>query len=91
MKEGSDQNYVKTKEDSSDLEGIINDFLENPKKAKVIADDAVRMLRDGYLTPTSEACYWQNLIKGYGSVSFEPKFFRDHGRTCGVCLLSPLL
>ena len=65
MKEGPDQNYVKMKEDWSDLEGIINDFLENPKKAKVITDNVVRMLRDRCLTPTAEACYWRKLIKGY--------------------------
>ena len=81
MKEGPDQNYVKMKEDWSDLERIINEFLENPKKAKVITDNAVRMLRDRYLTPTAEACYWRKLVKGYGSVSFEPKFFKDGGRT----------
>lgn len=81
ISEGPEQNYVLAKDDWSDLEGIINNLLVEPEKAKMIADNSVRMLRDLYLTPAAEACYWRRLIRAYGSVSFEPRFFEDDGKT----------
>lgn len=64
-----------------DLEEIIHDLLAHTEKAKRIADNSVRTLRDQYLTPTAKACYWRKLIEEYGSVSFEPQFYNDDG-TC---------
>ncbi|KAL9637137.1 MAG: hypothetical protein Q9164_002390 [Protoblastenia rupestris] len=78
---GPEQNYVKAKDDWSDLEVLMKDLLDNPKKARTIADNSAKVLRDQYLTPAAEACYWRRLIKGYGSVSFEPDFYEADNKT----------
>ena len=44
------------------------DLLDNPARARAIADNSVRTFRERYLTPAAEACYWRALFNGYGSV-----------------------
>lgn len=78
---GPEQNYVEAKADWSDLEAKVVKLLANPKKAEKIAENQVKVLRDRYLTPAAQACYWRRLLQGYGSVSFEPRFFEEDGET----------
>ena len=82
--EGPGQNWIQAQDGWVDLENLIQNLLAHPEKAKTIADNSVRTLRDRYLTPAAEACYWRRLIKGYGSVSFEPKFYNADGEWRGV-------
>ena len=82
--EGRDQNWVQAKDGWVDLEEIINDLIADPEKAQRIADNSVRTLRDRYLTPAAEACYWRQLIRGYGEVSFRPEFYEPNGGWRGV-------
>lgn len=78
---GPAQNWVSVLDDWSNLEETLQDLIANPAKAKMIADNSVRTLRDRYLTPAAEACYWRQLIQGYASVSFEPDFFESDNKT----------
>ena len=78
---GPEQNTVRVADDWSDLEATMTSLLANTTTAKTIADNAQTMLRDRYLTPAAEACYWRKLIQGYASVSFEPKLYEDDGKT----------
>ena len=78
---GPEQNWVPVLEDWSNLEETLEDLIANPAKAKMIADNSVRTLRDRYLTPAAETCYWRRLIQGYASVSFEPDFFERDNAT----------
>jgi len=78
---GPDQNYVQAEDDWSDLASIMHDLLEHPDKAKRIADNSARELRDRYMVPGAEACYWRALIRGYAEVSFEPAFYEQDNRT----------
>ena len=78
---GPEQNWVSVLDDWSNLEETLEDLIANPAKAKMIADNSVRTLRDRYLTPAAETCYWRRLIQGYASVSFEPDFFESDGKT----------
>ena len=72
---GPEQNWVSVLDDWSNLEETLQVLVANPAKAKMIADNSVITLRDRYLTPAAETCYWRRLIQGYASVSFEPDFF----------------
>lgn len=78
---GPHQNYIEAKNDWSDLEDIVKDLLANPQKARWIADNSAETLRDRYLTPAAEACYWRKLIRGYRSVSYEPDMYEEDGKT----------
>ena len=78
---GPEQNWVSVPDDWSNLEEIMQDLITDPAKAKKIADNSVRTLRDRYLTPAAEACYWRRLIQGYASVSFEPDFYESDNKT----------
>ena len=78
---GPEQNYVQTDRDWSNLEEEVMHLIDNPKLAERIAENSVRTFRDRYLTPAAEACYWRRLIKGWGSVSFEPQFYEDPEKT----------
>ena len=78
---GTEQNAVRVSDDWSDLETTMKTLLANTTKAKSIADNAQIMLRDRYLTPAAEACYWRKLIQGYASVSFEPELYEADGKT----------
>lgn len=79
--DGPEQNFVQVKEDWSDLEQKVTEVLENPSMADRIAKKGVEVFRDRYLTPAAEACYWRALIRGYGSVSFEPDLYEKDGTT----------
>ena len=78
---GADQNFVEVKEDWSDLEQKVKEVLDTPGMAERIAKKGVEVFRDRYLTPAAEACYWRALIRGYGSVSFEPELYEKDGTT----------
>jgi hypothetical protein len=77
VKEGPEQNYVEVRRDWVNLEDEIMHLIEHPELAERIAENGVRTFRDRYLTPAAEACYWRRLIRGWGSVSFEPQFYKD--------------
>ena len=78
---GPGQNWVSVRDDWSNLDETLQDLIADPVKAKTIADNSVRTLRDRYLTPAAEACYWRRLIQGYASVSFEPDFYEKDNKT----------
>ncbi|KAF6237295.1 hypothetical protein HO173_004764 [Letharia columbiana] len=79
--EGAEQNFVQVKDDWSDLEDKVKEVLETPRTAERIAKKGVEDMRDRYLTPAAEACYWRALIRGYGRVSFEPQLYEKDGST----------
>ena len=56
---GPEQNAVTVADDWSDLEATMKTLLANTTIAKRIADNAKDTLRDRYLTPAAEACYWR--------------------------------
>ena len=78
---GPEQNTVRVADDWSDLGVTMETLLANITVAKIIADNAQIVLRERYLTPAAEACYWRKLIQGYASVSFEPELYEADGRT----------
>lgn len=78
---GPEQNAVKVADDWSDLEATIKTLLSNTTAAKSIADNARSVLRDRYLTPAAETCYWRRLIQGYASVSFDPELYEADEKT----------
>jgi hypothetical protein len=73
VSDGPEQNFVEVAEDFSDLEEKITALLADPEKARKIAQNNVETFRDRYLTPASQVCYWRELLRGWASVSFEPK------------------
>lgn len=79
--EGDKQNFVEVAEDFSDLETKVTALLADPARAKKIAQNGVDTFRDRYLTPASQACYWRELLRGWASVSFEPKFWKLDPKT----------
>ena len=70
--DGPDQNHVAVKRDFSDLDARVEEVLANSKKAQKVADNAVEVFRNRYLTPAAETCYWRHLFKSYSRVSFTP-------------------
>lgn len=78
---GPEQNAVRVADDWSDLDATMKTLLANTTTAKTIADNAINMLRDRYLTPAAEACYWRKLIQGYASVSFDPELYEADNQT----------
>lgn len=48
--EGSGQNFASVKDDFSDLENIVLYHLKNNAKAQTVAENAVDILRDRFLT-----------------------------------------
>lgn len=74
--EGDDQNYISVQRDFSDLEEKVQHYLENPEEAERIIENARTRLRDRYLTPAAQLCYWKKLIRGYSEVSFTPEVYR---------------
>jgi hypothetical protein len=77
---GPDANYVEVDRDWSDLERKVEFLLDNPQSAERIAENSVKTLRDRYLTPAAESCYWRALVRKYGEVSqFAP--ILEKGRT----------
>ena len=79
--EGPEQNAVRVADDWSDLGSTMESLRGNTTAAESIADNARAVLRDRYLTPAAEACYWRKLIRGYASVSFEPELYERDGET----------
>ena len=79
--DGPDQNFVQVRADWSDVEGKVEELLNNTSLAKRIAKNSVETFRDRYLTPAAEACYWRALIRGYGRVTFEPDLYEDDNIT----------
>ena len=75
---GPRRNYVPVERDFSDLEAKVDMIMSNAEEAQVIADNAVALFRDRYLTPAAEACYWRRLFREYATVSFTPKS-KDNG------------
>ncbi len=78
---GPKQNAVRVADDWEDLEATMERLIANTTVARKIADNSQTMLRDRYLTPAAEACYWRKLIQGYASVSFESELYEADGRT----------
>ncbi|PGH09704.1 hypothetical protein GX51_00383 [Blastomyces parvus] len=66
--EGPHQNYVEVERDFSNLEEKMEVLLHDEKLAKRIADNNVKVFRERYLTKAAEACYWRELISGWGTV-----------------------
>ena len=73
--EGSGQNYIQVNNDFSDLEQKVKYFIENPRQAQRIADNAVATFRSRYTTLAAEACYWRRMIHGWSKVAFTPESF----------------
>lgn len=77
---GPDANYVEVDREFTDLDRKMRYLLDNPEVAERIANNAVRTLRDRYLTPAAESCYWRELIRQYASVcAFEPDLWEKKG------------
>ena len=72
---GTQQNFVEVERDFSDLDRTMTFLIENPQEAKRIADNNIKTFRERYLTPAAEACYWRELIRGWGEVSFRPELY----------------
>lgn len=72
-KDGPDQNYIHVNREFSDLEQKIKYYLDNPKAAQRVADNAAKTFRQRYTSPAAESCYWRRLIKTYSGVSFTPE------------------
>ncbi|KAF3103230.1 hypothetical protein TWF225_002866 [Orbilia oligospora] len=89
--DGPNQNYVECKRDFSNLEAVMEELRWDEEKAKRIADNSVKTFRERYLTPAAEACYWRKFIKGWRSVSFEPKLLDEKGNLRGVPIESFIL
>ncbi|KAJ3047425.1 hypothetical protein HDU99_009497, partial [Rhizoclosmatium hyalinum] len=54
------------------LPRVMKELLANPEKAKTIAENAWEDLRNRYLTPAANACYWRYLVKRYAeTMQFE--------------------
>jgi len=69
---GSRQNFLRVQKDFSDLHTQLAHLRARPEQAARIAQNGVETFRDRYLTPAAQSCYWRKLIRGSGSVSFEP-------------------
>ena len=78
---GPAQNTVSVSEDWSDLEETIEYLLANPTKAKKIAQESKKVFKDRYLTPAAETCYWRKLFRSWRTVTFEPNFYEEDGKT----------
>lgn len=82
---GPDANVVIVERDYEDLGRKIEFLVDHPEVAERIADNAVHSLRDRYLTPAAESCYWRELVRRYASVcEFEPVLVGRDGKARGV-------
>lgn len=78
--DGEEQNYILVERDFSDLEGVMDRYLNGESffDAEAIASSARATFRERYLTPAAEACYWREMIQGWREVQrFEPEFWKD--------------
>lgn len=73
--QGPRQNYVPVRRDFADLESQVRWYLDHPREAQAVADEAVRVFRERYLTPTAVTCYWRRLMAAYGNVAFTPAVY----------------
>ncbi|CZT19606.1 uncharacterized protein RCC_05457 [Ramularia collo-cygni] len=73
---GPDQNYASVRRDWSDLEFVTKYYLQHPDEAEKVIANTVATFRNKYLTRAATSCYIRKLIKGYGSVAFEPRVAR---------------
>ncbi|BGP12628.1 hypothetical protein JCM10213_008766 [Rhodosporidiobolus nylandii] len=63
------QNWVELKEESwAGLEEAMEGLIAEPARAEMIAENAVRSMRDRYLTPASIACYWRRVLSEYAAL-----------------------
>jgi hypothetical protein len=69
---GPEQNYVALKQDFSDLDEKMRDLLGDQEKARMIANNSVKMFRDGVLSPAAQTCYWRRMLREWSDVGFEP-------------------
>lgn len=69
---GPTQNFLQIKRDFSDMDEAMEKQLQDDDRAKQIADNSVKTFRERYTTPSAEACYWRDLIRGWSEVSFKP-------------------
>lgn len=81
---GENQNFVEVSRDFSDLETAIVKLIENPTKARQIADNQVKTFKQRYLTAAAEACYWRKIIRSWSKVGPEPVFKDAEGRWRGM-------
>ena len=66
-----EQNYIQVKRDFSDLQQVIEKYVNNPDarfEAENIAANARAIFRERYLTPAANACYWRQLIREWSKV-----------------------
>jgi hypothetical protein len=63
------------KKDFSDIDEKMQDLLQNPEKARRIADNNAAAFRDRYMTPAAISCYWRAMFRAWASVSFEPDLY----------------
>ncbi|KAJ1710184.1 endoplasmic reticulum-resident kdel protein [Aspergillus flavus] len=68
---GPQQNFVQVERDWADLPHKIQQLLENPTRARMIADNSVNVFRERYLTPAADACYWRALLQAWTTASPE--------------------
>ncbi|KAE8140891.1 glycosyl transferase family 90-domain-containing protein [Aspergillus pseudotamarii] len=68
---GPQQNFVQVERDWTDLPHKIQELLDDPIKARMIADNNVNVFRERYLTPAADACYWRALLQGWTTASPE--------------------
>ncbi|KAK4055283.1 hypothetical protein OIV83_000566 [Microbotryomycetes sp. JL201] len=62
------QNIVILKDKGwKDLPQVMDELISDQARAQQIADNAVRTLRDRYLTPASVTCYWRRLLAEYAT------------------------
>ena len=66
---GPHQNYVEVERDFSDLPMVMERLLQDPEKAKQIANNNVKTFRERYLTQAAEACYWRALWDGWAETT----------------------
>ncbi|PYH69369.1 DUF821 domain protein [Aspergillus vadensis CBS 113365] len=66
---GPQQNFVQVERDWTDLPHKIQELLDNPIKARTIADNNVNLFRERYLTPAADVCYWRALLQGWTTAS----------------------
>ncbi|KAJ1337796.1 EGF-domain serine glucosyl/xylosyltransferase [Microdochium nivale] len=75
---GPSQNYIAAKSDWSDLDQIMNHYLEHPEEAARIGEETKKTLRDRYMTPAAEACYIRQMIHEWAKVqNYEPQLYKQ--------------
>ncbi|KAE8383255.1 glycosyl transferase family 90-domain-containing protein [Aspergillus bertholletiae] len=68
---GPQQNFVQVERDWTDLPEKMKELLDNPLKARMIADNSVNVFRERYLTPAADASYCRALLQGWAAASLD--------------------